>query len=142
MCNRGKSDLDHGGRLVKPDAEDPELLLWLHPDTGALEPHPILDQVRSQRVLETLAAYNLQRGALCAERIRMMTFVHNWLARLGEGLAASKACQKEWRYIIEPRTPWKFVVRHVLTKAGQAQLAEIDRQAFLRPASKAYGAPA
>jgi len=131
LCNRSKGDLDHQGRLLKPDAENTELLLWLHPDSGELQPHPTLDPAESQRVLETVKAYDLQRGALCAERIDMMNFVKRWLIRAAGEVNASPECRDEWNYMIRPSTPWKFVIRHVLSQSGQEQLAEIDRQTFL-----------
>src|SRR5580658_27027 len=37
LCNSAKRNTDHKGALIKPDSEDPELLLWLHPDSGRLE---------------------------------------------------------------------------------------------------------
>ncbi len=131
MCNRSKGDLDHEGRLLKPDIDNPELLLWLHPDSGELEPHPTLDDAQAHRVQETTTAYGLQRGTLCTERINMMKFVKRWLRRAAGEVSASAECQEEWQYLIRPSTPWKFVVRHVLTLAGQTQLAEMDREAFL-----------
>jgi uncharacterized protein (TIGR02646 family) len=131
LCNRSKGDLDHQGRLLKPDAENTELLLWLHPDTGKLQPHPTLDEAQAQRVSETINAYNLQRGALCAERINMMGFVNRWLIRAAGEVNASVECQQEWDIMIRPSTPWKFVIRHILSQSGQEQLAEIDRQTFL-----------
>ena len=131
ICNRRKADIDHQGRLLKPDREDPELLLWLDPGTGELQPHPTLDVPQQQRVQETIAAYNLQRGALCSERIEMMNFVNRWLARMAGLTDVSEECRQEWLYMSNPQTPWKFVIRHVLTLAGSAHLAEIDRQAYL-----------
>lgn len=132
ICNRSKGDLDHQGRLLKPDVENPELVLWLHPDSGELQPHPALDDAHAQRVRETIAAYNLQRGTLCAERINTMRFVKRWLTRAAGEVSASAECKEEWQYLIRPSTPWKFVIRHVLTLAGETQLAEMDREAFLR----------
>jgi uncharacterized protein (TIGR02646 family) len=131
LCNRSKGDLDHQGRLLKPDSENTELLLWLHPDSGELQPHPTLNAAQAQRVLETIDAYNLQRGVLCTERIDMMNFVKRWLIRAAGEVNASAECQAEWNYMIRPSTPWKFVIRHVLSQSGQEQLAEIDRQTFL-----------
>jgi uncharacterized protein (TIGR02646 family) len=132
ICNGSKSNLDHEGRLLKPDAENPEPLLWLDPGTGELQPHPTLGAEDAQRVSETIEAYNLKRGALCVQRIEMMNFVNRWLSRVAKGLGESDECQQEWRFITQPSTPWKFVIRHILTLHGQPALAEIDRQAFLR----------
>jgi uncharacterized protein (TIGR02646 family) len=131
ICNRTKGDLDHQGRLLKPDRDDPESFLWLNPDNGELEPSPLLDAEQSQRVLATIAAYGLQRGALCAQRIEMMKFVNRWIARAAGVSASSPECQEEWNYLIRPSTPWKFVIRHTLTLKGLERLAEIDRSAFL-----------
>jgi hypothetical protein len=131
ICNRRKADLDHQGRLLKPDLDNPELLLWLDPGTGELQPHPTLDAVQQQRVQETIKAYDLQRGPLCSARIAMMTFVNNWLTRVAGAPEISDECRQEWHYMSHPKTPWKFVIRHVLTLAGSAHLAEIDRQSYL-----------
>jgi uncharacterized protein (TIGR02646 family) len=132
ICNRRKADIDHQGRLLKPDLDNPELLLWLDAGTGELQPHPTLDMAQQQRVKETIAAYNLQRGALCSVRIEMVKFVNRWLTRMSGAREISELCREEWHYISHPQTPWKFVIRHVLTLAGSAHLAEIDRQAYLR----------
>lgn len=131
VCNRSKNDLDHQDRLIKPDRDNPEQLLWLNPGTGELQPHPNADAQQIQRVVETINAYNLQRGALCNARIEMMKFVNRWLSRAAGEFAASAECKEEWNYLIQPTTPWKFVIRHVLTSAGQEQLAGIDRHAYL-----------
>jgi len=132
ICNPSKGNLDHQGRLLKPDAENPEPLLWLDPGTGELQPHPTLDEAQKQRVLETIEVYDLKRGALCAARIEMMDRVNRWLARIADQAEMPPGCQEEWEEMIRPSTPWKFVLRHVLTLAGQPHLAEIDRQAFRR----------
>ncbi|HWZ45266.1 MAG TPA: hypothetical protein VNW97_17465 [Candidatus Saccharimonadales bacterium] len=134
ICNPSKGNLDHKGRLLKPDAENPEPLLWLDPGTGELQPHPNLDDEQKQRVLETITAYGLQRGKLCAARIEMMDRVNRWLARIDGESKMSPECRQEWDEMINPSTPWKFVIRHVLTLKGQPALAEIDRQTFLRRA--------
>jgi uncharacterized protein (TIGR02646 family) len=130
ICNRLKHDFDHQGSLLKPDEENPEPLLWLHPGTGELQPYPSLSPEQAGRVEATIEAYDLKRGALCAQRIDMMNFVNRWLARISSGQGESKECQEEWQHMIRPTTPWKFVIRHTLTLAGQAELAEIDRQIF------------
>ncbi len=131
ICNGSKGDFDHQGRLLKPDQDDPELFLWLNPVNGELQPNPTLDAGQARRVTETITAYGLQRGALCAQRIEMMNFVNRWISRAAGELAASPECQEEWNIMTRPSTPWKFVIRHVLTLAGQGRLAEFDRQAFL-----------
>jgi uncharacterized protein (TIGR02646 family) len=131
ICNQRKAHLDHQGRLLKPDVDNPEMLLWLNPGTGELQPHPTLDDVQQARVQETIKAYNLQRGQLCSARITMMTFVNNWLARVAITPEISNECRQEWHYMSLPSTPWKFVIRHILTLAGSAHLAEIDRKQYL-----------
>lgn len=132
MCNRLKADVDHPGTLLKPDQEDPELLLWLHPGTGKLQPHPSLTAAQAGRVNSTIQSYDLNRGAVCVQRIDMMNFVNRWLSRVAGGLGESDECRKEWQQMTRPTTPWKFVIRHTLTVAGQATLAKIDRQIFRR----------
>jgi hypothetical protein len=61
----------------------------------------------------------------------MMNFVKRWLIRAAGEVNSSAECREEWNYMIRPSTPWKFVIRHVLSQSGQEQLAEIDRQTFL-----------
>ena len=131
VCNGSKGEVDHQGRLLKPDEEDPELLLWLHPDTGELQPHPTLDTAQEQRVRQTIDAYKLQRGTLCNARIEMMKRVNRWLARISGQPDMPPECREEWLELVHPSTPWKFVIRHTFILHGQAQLAEIDRQTFL-----------
>jgi hypothetical protein len=131
ICNNIKSDVDHQGRLLKPDEEDPEPLLWLHRATGELQPHPNLAPHDAGRVKATIEAYDLQRGPLCIERLKKMGFVERWLRRLANGQGLTPECQEEWQTIVAPREPWKFVIRHTLTRAGQAEFAECDRQRFL-----------
>lgn len=130
ICNRLKGDFDHQDSLLKPDEEDPEPLLWLHPGTGELQPHPSLTPEQAERVTATIDAYDLKRGALCAQRIDMMNFVNRWLDRLNKGLGDSAECRADWHDMTRPEKQWKFVIRHVLTLRGQAQLAEIDREIF------------
>ena len=131
-CNNKKNDVDHQGRLLKPDEENPEPLLWLHRATGELQPHPNLAPHEAKRVDATIEAYDLQRGPLCIERLKKMGFVERWLRRLENGQGKSKECRDEWQMIVDPTTPWKFVIRHTLTRAGQPELAEFDRRRFLQ----------
>src|SRR5580658_10200673 len=49
-CNRAKADIDHGGLLIKPDVDDPESMLWLHPGTGELQPKAHLEDAVRERV--------------------------------------------------------------------------------------------
>jgi hypothetical protein len=117
--------------LLRLDEEDPEPLLWLDPGTGELQPHPTLGPELANRVNETIEAYGLRRGELCARRIEMMDRVTEWLASVENQADPSPASAREWSRIVNPRTPLKFVIRHVLTRHGQGQLAKIDRQTFL-----------
>jgi uncharacterized protein (TIGR02646 family) len=50
LCNNAKGAIDHAGDLIKPDVEDPEEMLWLHPGTGELEPRVGLDPSVERRV--------------------------------------------------------------------------------------------
>jgi len=74
LCNNSKGDIDHAGTLIKPDVDDPERMLWLHPDTGWLEPKPLLEIAGRQRVEKTIELCDLQRGTLCTKRIETMQF--------------------------------------------------------------------
>ncbi len=131
ICNGTKGELDHAGLLLRLDEEDPEPLLWLDQGTGELEPHPSLAPEQARRVDETTKAYGLKRGELCARRIEMIERVNEWLASVENQVDITPASDREWKRIVDPYTPLKFVIRHVLARRGQAQLAEVDRQAFL-----------
>lgn len=130
ICNGTKGEIDHAGLLLRLDEEDPEPLLWLDQGTGELQAHPTLEPEQAHRVEETIKAYGLKRGELCARRIEMMDRVTEWLASVENQADPPPAAAREWSRIVNPRTPLKFVIRHVLTTHGQDQLAEIDRQAF------------
>jgi uncharacterized protein (TIGR02646 family) len=119
LCNNAKSEQDHKGALLKPDAEDPEPYFWIHPDTGKLEPHPKLDAAQSRRANETIRICDLQRPALCTKRVEML-------------MRALQATASQWEELCDPRTEYKFVLRHVLETRGQHQIAEIDRVRFTR----------
>jgi hypothetical protein len=130
VCNGTKGERDHGGLLLRLDEEDPEPLLWLDPGTGELQAHPTLEPEPAHRVEETIKAYGLQRGELCVKRIEMIERVTEWLAGVQDQADTPPASAREWNRIVNPHTPLKFVIRHVLTRHGQGQLAEIDRQTF------------
>jgi len=119
LCNNPKSEQDHKGALLKPDAVDPEPYFWIHPDTGKLEPHPKLDAAQSRRANETIRICDLQRPALCTKRVEML-------------MRALQATASQWEELCDPRTEYKFVLRHVLETRGQHQIAEIDRVRFTR----------
>lgn len=121
LCNRAKAGRDHRGALLKPDDEDPEPYFWLHPDTGELQPHPKLSADQRQRALETIQLCNLQRAALCTQRVEMMGRV----ARL-----LQHPTREEWDALSHPASQYKFVLRHVLTLQGLLELAAEDRRLF------------
>jgi len=128
-CNGAKLDVDHAGRLLKPDVEDPEPYFRIHPDTGRLDPHPALDPTRWGRALETIRLLDLQRGPLCAKRAARLVHVKRWLLRLSEdGLTAE--IQSEWEELIDPATEYKLVIRRTLELGGQTPLAQEDRRRF------------
>jgi uncharacterized protein (TIGR02646 family) len=128
-CNRTKLDHDHANALLKPDIEDPEPFFWLHPDSGKLDPHPSLDAAARQRAEETIRLCDLQRPALCDQRIRMLGRVNRWLQLIvAQGL--NHVLRQEWESLVDPRSEYKFVLRHALELHGQRELAEFDRQQF------------
>jgi uncharacterized protein (TIGR02646 family) len=129
LCNRPKSNHDHANSLLKPDIEDPEPFFWVHPDTGKLEAHPLLDASRKLRAEETIRLCDLQRSSLCTRRIEMMGRVNRWLQQLAaHGL--NGALREDWESISHPANEYKFVVRHALRLHGQSELAEFDRRRF------------
>jgi uncharacterized protein (TIGR02646 family) len=131
FCNGSKRDIDHGGLLLKPDIEDPEILLWLNPDSGELEPNAGLDAQTHDRVERTFEICKLQRGALCAQRIKTMTRTIHWLERVDERRGSlDRKLQKEWKDLTNPVTEFKFVIRHVLRIRGLPQLVDYDRVKF------------
>jgi uncharacterized protein (TIGR02646 family) len=130
-CNRAKGDMDHGGTLLKPDFDDPESMLWLHPDTGELQPKPKMEASDRRRVERTLEICQLLRGPLCMKRIDTMESTIRWLERLSRRQGRADApLLEEWRSLIDPRTEYKFVIRHVFEIRGESRLAEEDRIAF------------
>jgi uncharacterized protein (TIGR02646 family) len=135
-CNGAKGEEDHGGTLLKPDIEDPELFFWIHPDTGALQPHPSLDADSVRRASETIRICDLQRGALCTQRVQMARRVARWLERL-ERLANDEMLpdllREEWAELSDPSSEYKLVLRDVLKRRGQQQLADGDRTRYERP---------
>lgn len=123
LCNNAKGEHDHKGALLKPDAEDPEPYFWIHPDTGKLEPHPKLDEPQSHRANETIRLCDLQRPALCTQRVTMLKRVLRWLS-------SAELNGAEWEDLGDPRMEYKFVLRHLLETRGLHELAEFDRMRF------------
>jgi hypothetical protein len=72
-----------------------------------------------ERARLTIETCKLQRGALRTERLDRYEAVDH-AARLND-----------LERVLEPRYPYKFVVRFVLTRMGRRELAEMDRQRFL-----------
>jgi hypothetical protein len=132
MCNGSKGEEDHRGALIRPDVEDPEPFFWIHPDTGALEPHPSLDTDGIRRARETIRICNLQRSALCTKRVQTLRKVARWLERLAND-ETPQLLKDEWGEMSDPRAEYKLVLRHFLRARGQALLAEADRSQFERP---------
>jgi uncharacterized protein (TIGR02646 family) len=132
-CNGAKRDVDHAGVLLKPDTGDPEKLLWLHPDTGRLEMRAKIGRGAQQRVERTLDLCDLQRGPLCTKRIETMEATIHWLERMVrvDG-CLDDPLRKEWWRLIDPRTEYKFVIRHVFETRGEPELAQRDRAGFAR----------
>jgi uncharacterized protein (TIGR02646 family) len=130
-CNSAKGSVDHANMLIKPDVEDPEDLLWLHPDTGELQPRKGLDHALRERVERTLGLCDLQRGPLCTRRIQTMEFTIHWIERVShlEG-GFDRPLRDEWDRLIDPRTEYKLVIRHVFETRGEPRLAERDRVGF------------
>jgi uncharacterized protein (TIGR02646 family) len=130
-CNSAKGSADHGGMLLKPDAGDPERMLWLHPDTGRLEARARLETRVRRRVERTLELCDLQRGGLCTKRIETMEAAIHWLERMVrvDG-CLDDPLREEWHRLIDPATEYKFVIRHVFEIRGEPELAEKDRSRF------------
>jgi len=131
LCNNAKSDADHGDMLIKPDVENPEDLFWLNPDSGELEVSSSASTTDRARAERTLELCDLQRGTLCDERIVTMEATIHWLERVAERHGAlDTRLRKEWGRLTAPATPYKFVIRHVLTTRGEPRLAAWDRSCF------------
>lgn len=129
ICNNTKSDIDHGGMLIKPDVEDPEPFLWLNPDTGKLEASAAVSDAERGRIKQTFELCDLQRGTLCDERIETMEATIHWLERVAERQGGLDArLRKEWVRLTAPLTPYKFVIRHVFRTRGEPRLAAYDRR--------------
>ncbi|MGO9262796.1 MAG: retron system putative HNH endonuclease [Bryobacteraceae bacterium] len=130
LCNNAKGEQDHGGVLLKPDAEDPEPFFRIHPDTGHLEPHPNLDAAGKHRALETIRICDLQRPALCTRRAEMLSRVGRWLRQLLDDGSLSDPLREEWECLSHPAIEYKLVIRHALDRRGQTQLSAHDRTRF------------
>jgi uncharacterized protein (TIGR02646 family) len=117
-CNRTKGNQNHQGRMVKPDAHDPEPYFWLDP-LGQIEPHPALDPASEERVRETIRLCGLGRPGLRRARYFTMQMVKEFV--LGQGLP-------DW--VLDPGVNHKFVIRFTLRDLGRDDLAEEDRRRF------------
>jgi uncharacterized protein (TIGR02646 family) len=130
-CNSAKGSADHAGFLIKPDADDPESMLWLHPDSGKLQPKPGLDDAILHCVERTLELCDLQRGPLCTKRIEAMEYTIRWHERfLRQQGGDDGRLLDEWYRLIHPKTEYKFVIRHVFELRGDPRLAVKDRVDF------------
>jgi uncharacterized protein (TIGR02646 family) len=133
LCNRSKSNQDHGNKLLRPDVEDPEPYFWIHPDTGRLEPNPRLAAVQTERAMLTIKLCDLQRPALCTKRAEMLSRVGRWLELLTGPAGASDPVKKDWESLSDPTTEYKLVIRHVLAQHGRHELCRRDRELFEAP---------
>jgi uncharacterized protein (TIGR02646 family) len=133
LCNRAKSNLDHGGALLKPDIEDPEPFFWIHPDTGRLEPHPQLAPAETIRASATIKLCDLQRPALCTRRAEMLSRVGRWLELAASAVGGTQFVIDEWKVLSDPATEYKLAVRHVLKQRGQDSLWRYDKGRFETP---------
>ena len=122
ICNLRKGEQDHQGALLKPDEEDPERYFWVHPDNGRLDPVPGLSPVEEARAAETIRICDLQRDALRAERSDLVRRLSRCLARGGDS--------EDLAEFLDPRSAYKFVVRHVFDRYGCSRLADLDRHLF------------
>lgn len=131
LCNRAKGNQDHNGALIKPDAEDPEPLLWLNLDSGKLEPGEGLPPELTERVHETIRICNLNRGGLCQARIKQAELARSTLARLGrEGTDPTPETRLEKKSLLSPEQQYKFVIRFEFDRTGNTALAVEDRETF------------
>jgi uncharacterized protein (TIGR02646 family) len=132
ICNASKGHADHRGRLVKPDAEDPEWFFWIGPE-GDIEPHPTLNEADRLRASETIRLCDLNRGGLREDRFTVANLVRRWVVRAAEFVnGLDERTQEEWDELSDPRQSHKIVVRHVLKLQHLPELAEMDRQLFQR----------
>ncbi len=84
-----------------------------------------------RRVERTLELCDLQRGSLCTKRIETMEATIHWLERRSDvDGCLDDRLREEWRRLIDPRTEYKFVIRHVFETRGEPELAEQDRRGF------------
>ncbi len=130
VCNDSKGFEDHQGRLLKPDAEDPEPFFWIGPE-GDIAPHPRLNEAEELRAAETIRLCHLKRGELRDDRQTVATRVRRWLARASELVNGSdELAKEEWDEISHPRQIHKFIVRQILTRGNAPELAAMDRERF------------
>jgi len=131
VCNTSKGHADHQGRLLKPDAENPEPFFWITYER-VMDPHPTLNEADKVRALETIRLCGLNRPELVASRQAVGDFVMRWIARSALGIARDQHLEAEWTALSNPCFNYKIVVRHVLTQKGLHVRAEKDREIFQR----------
>lgn len=131
-CNEKKGEVDHGGLLLKADAEDPEPYFWVDPE-GRLQPHPSLDldEGRKRRAETTLRICDLQRGALCESRVLMMKMVRFLLDD-----PDADSLVERLDLLLAPQREHKLVIRRTLEALGYPQLADEDRRRFEAPPAR------
>jgi len=135
-CNNAKGDQDHQNVLLKPDAEDPEPYFWVRPDSGQIEARDALSKAKQHRAGKTIRICGLDTGKLRDSRYLMMLGLRGLLDRVSKRTPTEDELLVFGQYL-QPATPYKLVIRQVLTEAGAVKLVKRDREAFCvsRPAS-------
>jgi uncharacterized protein (TIGR02646 family) len=122
FCNSIKLDRDHAGVLLKPDDDNGEEYFWLNRDTGALE---ALSNADTARFTETITLCDLNREALCVERLRLYLSVQRYWLDIRKG-ARIEDLNPDFAAYLKPTAEHKFAIRSALPP----DMAEADRALY------------
>lgn len=126
ICNTTKGDHDHQNSLLKPDDENPEDFLTVHPDTGAVEPAGGLNPDQEFRATETIRIMGLNRLRLRLKRKKLQKWLRIWVRDANQ----DPKFQHWWTIFSDPEEEFKLTLRAFLTNNGLSSLADADRSRF------------
>lgn len=126
ICNTTKGNHDHQNFLVKPDDENPESFLTVHPDTGTVEPAGGLKPDQEFRANETIRIMGLNRLRLRLERKKLLRRLTIWVRDADQ----DPKFQDWWVVFSDPEGEFKLTLRTFLANNGHHTLADADRRLF------------
>ena len=122
-CNSKKGIRSPGKEIIRPDQEpDPEDFFDVNVKGQLVANSNIAgDAAAKERVQLTIEFFSLNRGTLC----HLRTVVKDDMQRFNK---------KSLRNFLDPKRPFKLVVRKTLRDIGRADLAAEDKRLFEAPA--------